>query len=60
MSLARDCVINKIGLLSNTTVLDNAMRFVVSKQEEVKQEEDTIAGIKDQLRQQTQTINQVF
>ena len=36
------------------------MRFVVSKQEEVKQEEDTIAGIKDQLRQQTQTINQVF
>ena len=30
LSLARDCVINKIDLFTNTTVMDDAMRFVLS------------------------------
>ena len=30
LSLARDCVINKLDLLTNATVVNDAMKFVTS------------------------------
>ena len=36
MSLAKECIINKLDLLTNTTVVDDAMRFARESKDKLK------------------------
>jgi hypothetical protein len=61
LSLAKECYSMKLDLLTNATVVDDAIRFVSAKTTEVSDYD----GDKDQLEEQEEqtgetTINQIF